>query len=143
MTGRATNYKVTAITYLSRQDGNQNGMVKSYEFYLSNDKNSWGSPVASGEFKNTTALQTAKLNTPQTARYLKLIAKSEINGNAWSSCAELGIEIVPGSTGISCLTPNASSVGNGNVYDLQGRRHDVAESLPHGMYIMEGRKIVK
>ena len=136
-------YKVTAFTYLARQDGNANGMVKSYEFYLSNDKNSWGSPVVSGEFKNTTALQTAKLNTPQTARYLKLIAKSEINGNAWSSCAELGIEIVPGSTGISCLTPNASSVGNGNVYDLQGRRHDVAESLPHGMYIMEGRKIVK
>ena len=136
-------YNITAITYLARQDGNANGMVKSYEFYLSNDKNSWGSPVASGEFKNTTALQTAKLNTPQTARYLKLIAKSEINGNAWSSCAELGIEIVPGSTGISCLTPNASSVGNGNVYDLQGRRHDVAESLPHGMYIMEGRKIVK
>ncbi|MBO7591401.1 MAG: discoidin domain-containing protein [Prevotella sp.] len=136
-------YNITAITYLARQDGNANGMVKSYEFYLSNDKNLWGSPVASGEFKNTTALQTAKLNTPQTARYLKLIAKSEINGNAWSSCAELGIEIVPGSTGISCLTPNASSVGNGNVYDLQGRRHDVAESLPHGMYIMEGRKIVK
>lgn len=136
-------YNITAITYLARQDGNANGMVKSYEFYLSNDKNSWGSPVASGEFKNTTALQTAKLNTPQTARYLKLIAKSEINGNAWSSCAELGIEIVPGSTGISSLTPNASSVGNGNVYDLQGRRHDVAESLPHGMYIMEGRKIVK
>lgn len=136
-------YNITAITYLARQDGNANGMVKSYEFYLSNDKNSWGSPVASGEFKNTTALQTAKLNTPQTARYLKFIAKSEINGNAWSSCAELGIEIVPGSTGISCLTPNASSVDNGNVYDLQGRRHDVAESLPHGMYIMEGRKIVK
>ena len=119
-------------------------MVKGYEFYLSNDKNSWGSPVVSGEFKNTTALQTAKLNTPQTARYLKLIAKSEINGNAWSSCAELGIEIVPGSTGISCLTPNASSVGNGNVYDLQGRRHDVAlEGLPHGMYVVDGRKIMK
>ena len=59
-------------------------------------------------------------------------------------CAELGIEIVPGSTGISCLTPNASSVGNGNVYDLQGRRHDVAlEGLPHGMYVVGGRKIMK
>ena len=137
----AQSYNITAITYLARQDGNANGMVKSYEFYLSNDKNSWGSPVASGEFKNTTALQTAKLNAPQTARYLKLIAKSEINGNAWSSCAELGIEVVPGSTGISSLAPSASSLGEGSVYDLQGRRHDVAESLPHGMYIMDGRKV--
>ena len=140
----AQSYNVTAITYLARQDGNANGMVKGYEFYLSNDKNSWGSPVVSGEFKNTTALQTAKLGTAQTARYLKLIAKSEINGNAWSSCAELGIEAAPNTTGISCLAPNASSLGEGSVYDLQGRRHDVAlEGLPHGMYVVDGRKIMK
>ena len=140
----AQSYNVTAITYLARQDGNANGMVKGYEFYLSNDKNSWGSPVVSGEFKNTTALQTAKLSTAQTARYLKLIAKSEINGNAWSSCAELGIEAAPNTTGISCLAPNASSLSEGSVYDLQGRRHDVAlEGLPHGMYVVDGRKIMK
>ena len=34
--------------------------------------------------------------------------------------------------------------GNEAVYDLQGRRHDVAwEGLPHGMYIVAGRKMVK
>ena len=56
----ATEYKVTAITYLSRQDGNQNGMVKNFEVYLSNDDSTWGSPVVSGQFKNTTSQQVAK-----------------------------------------------------------------------------------
>ena len=31
-------YQVTAFTYLARQDGNANGMVKAYEVYLSLDK---------------------------------------------------------------------------------------------------------
>lgn len=136
-------YNVTAITYLARQDGNQNGMVKAYEFYLSNDKNNWGSAVVTGEFKNTTSLQTAKLSTAKTGRYLKLVAKSEINGRAWTSCAELGIEIAAGTTGIGSLASN-SSMGEGSVYDLQGRRHDVAlKNLPHGTYIVDGRKVMK
>ena len=137
----AQTYNITAITYLTRQDGNQNGMVKAYEFYLSNDGQSWGSPVASGDFKNTTSLQTAKLQTPTAGRYLKFVAKSEINGNAWTSCAELSIEVASGSTGIdaNCQKP----IANSQYYDLQGRRHDVAsQSLPQGMYIVSGRKVV-
>ena len=135
-------YNITAFTYLSRQDGNQNGMVKAYEFYLSNDGQTWGSAVVSGEFKNTTSLQTAKLKTATAGRYLKFVAKSEINGRAWTSCAELGIEIVPESTGMGAMQGRAA--GGRSVYDLQGRRHDVAlGSLPHGMYIVQGKKIVK
>ena len=137
-------YNVTAFTYLSRQDGNQNGMVKAYEFYLSNDGKTWGAAVASGEFKNTTSLQMAKLKTATSGRYLKFVAKSEINGRAWTSCAELGIEIVPESTGITSLTTNPSPTDERNVYDLQGRRHDIAmENLPHGMYIVAGRKVIR
>ena len=141
----AQTYDVTAITYLARQDGNSNGMVKAYEFYLSNDKNNWGSAVATGEFKNTTSLQTAKLSTAKAGRYLKLVAKSEINGNAWTSCAELGIEVVPGGTGMDATLNDKGQMKNDiMVYDLQGRRHDVAwNRLPHGMYIVSGRKVVK
>ena len=135
-------YNITAFTYLSRQDGNQNGSVKAYEFYLSNDGQTWGSAVISGEFKNTTSLQTAKLKTATAGRYLKFVAKSEINGRAWTSCAELGIEIVPESTGMGAMQGRVAS--GRSVYDLQGRRHDVAlGSLPHGMYIVQGKKIVK
>ena len=135
-------YKITAFTYLSRQDGNQNGMVKAYEFYLSSDGNTWGTAVASGEFKNTTSLQKAKLKTATAGRYLKFVAKSEINGRAWTSCAELGVELASESTDIQALQNRTDDTRN--VYDLLGRRHDVAlESLPHGLYIVSGRKIVK
>ena len=135
-------YNVTAFTYLSRQDGNQNGMVKAYDFYLSSDGKSWGSAVASGEFKNTTSLQKAKLKTVTSGRYIKFVAKSEINGRAWTSCAELGVEVASAAVGISAVQPWIDS--SPSVYDLQGRRYDVAlESLPHGTYIIAGRKIMK
>ena len=138
-------YTISAITYLARQDGNANGMVKGYEFYLSNDKNNWGSAVATGEFKNTTSLQTAKLSTTKSARYLKFIAKSEINNNAWTSCAELGIDVVGDPTGIGAALNDKGQTRNEKAaYDLQGRKHDVAwDSLPHGMYIVDGRKVMK
>ena len=138
----ATNYNVTAITYLARQDGNQNGMVKAYEIYLSTDGNTWGSAAATGNFQNITAQQTAKLNTATIARYIKFIAKSEVNGNAWTSAAEIGVEALDETTAVNTLQKeNADSK---YVYDLQGHRHDASQaSLPPGVYIAQGRKIVK
>ena len=73
-------YWVTAFTYLARQDGNQNGMVKAYEVYLSNDGKTWGTPVVSGEFKNTTALQIAKLNTTTMGRLSLLLSRKSMVG---------------------------------------------------------------
>ena len=137
----ATNYNVTAITYLSRQDGNQNGMVKAYEIYLSTDGQTWGS-AATGNFKNTTALQTAKLKKTTTARYIKFVAKSEINGNAWTSAAEIGIEATNETTAINSV--QMQSQDTKYIYDLQGHRHDASQaSLPHGIYIAQGRKVMK
>ena len=138
----ATNYNVTAITYLARQDGNQNGMVKAYEIYLSTDGNTWGSAAATGNFQNITAQQTAKLNTATIARYIKFIAKSEVNGNAWTSAAEIGVEALDETTAINTLQKQNSD--SKYVYDLQGHRHDASQaSLPPGVYIAQGRKIVK
>jgi hypothetical protein len=141
-------YQVKAFTYLSRQDGNQNGMVKQYEFYLSTDGSTWGSPVASGQFKNTTALQTATLATPTAGRYLKFVAKSEINGNAWTSAAEIGIEADAEITAI--YTPEIKyNAQSGPVYDLQGRRIDSStlnaqvSKSNKGIFIQNGRKIVR
>ena len=153
-------YEVTAVTYLARQDGNANGMVKEYEIYLSSDGKTWGTAVATGEFKNTTALQAAKLKTAKTARYLKFVAKSEINGRAWTSAAEIGIEanseVDPtGVDGASHLNDKGEMINDkrGGVYDLQGRRVGSAEansslftlhsSLKRGLYISGGRKLLK
>ncbi len=83
-------YDVTGIIYTGRQDG-ENGMVKDFEVYLSNDQGKWGAPVYVGTFGKTSAPQTAKFNKSAEGRYLMFVAKSEVNGKAWASMAELEI----------------------------------------------------
>ena len=131
-------YKVTAFTYLARQDGNQNGMVKAYEVYLSTDGKTWGNAVATGEFKNTTSLQVAKLKTPKVARYLKFVAKSEINGNAWTSAAEIGIQAEADVTAIQSTETSYVPRSQG-YYDLHGRR---VKHPTKGIYLSQGKKVI-
>ena len=139
----ASEYKVTAITYLSRQDGNQNGMVKNFEVYLSNDGSTWGSPVVSGQFKNTTSQQVAKLTTTTKGRYLKFVAKSEINGKPWTSAAEIGIQVESDHTAIGQVKTDYQQ-NTAAVYDLNGRKmNGQLAQQPKGIYISNGRKIVK
>lgn len=133
-------YQVTSFTYLARQDGNQNGMVKKFEVYLSTDGKTWGSPVATGELKNTTGMQVVKLNVPTAGRYLKLVALSEINGNPWTSAAEIGIEAAADITSINKIPYNLST--NQYVYDLQGRRFSSNAPTPKGIYIRNGKKVM-
>ena len=137
----AKNYLVTAVTYLARQDGNQNGRVKGYESYLSNDSQSWGAAAVTGEFKNTTALQVAKLPATTEARYIKFTATSEINGNAWTSAAEIGIqaEAPDDVKDVESLMFNVQN--SASVYDLSGRQ--LTSSPVRGtIVIMGGRKIL-
>lgn len=131
-------YKVTAVTYMARQDGTQNGMVKAYDVYLSLDGKTWGQPVATGEFKNTSALQVARLKTSATGRYLKFVAKSEINGKAWTSAAEIGIQAEADVTAVSA--PRASGGGAAVAYDLAGR--PVSAHARPGLVIVEGQKML-
>lgn len=138
-------YMVTAFTYNGRTDGNQNGMIKAYEVYLSMDGKEWGSPVAKGEFKNTTAMQVATLKTPTLGRYLKLVALSEINGNKWTSAAEIGIRAASNNTAVEAVTGKPAQVPAG-IYDLQGRKltddPSLFTTLPKGIYITNGKKVV-
>ena len=131
-------YKVTAFTYLARQDGSQNGMVKGFEVYLSLDGKTWGTAVATGEFKNTTSLQVAKLKTAKVARYLKFVAKSEINGKAWTSAAEVGIQAEADVTAIKTTETGYISQPQG-YYDLRGRR---VSHPSKGIYLSQGKKVV-
>lgn len=119
----AKSYLVTGFIYTARGDGTSNGMVGQYEFYLSNDASKWGAPVATGSFKNATGPQTVTLSKAVEGRYMKMIAKSEVNGKEWTSVAELDIiadEVV------SPSTPNtASKITSGSTYYL----HDVSSGL--------------
>jgi len=136
-------YRITAVTYLARQDGNSNGMVKGYEIYLSTDGKTWGTAAATGNFQNTKAQQVAKLKSPVDARYIKFVATSEINNNAWTSAAEIGIEATADVTAIARPTADTTA-DDTSVYDLNGRRLSSAESLPSStVYISGGRKVLK
>lgn len=133
-------YDIKAFTYLSRQDGNQNGMVKDYEIYLSSDGKTWGTPVASGKFANTTSLQTAQLTKTASGRYFKFVAKSEINNNAWTSMAEINIVVEKKTTAISNVRDNDSYSNTDNAYyDLAGRK---VEHPAHGIFINKGKKVM-
>jgi PKD repeat protein len=83
-------YRVYEFIYLNRQDG-QNGRIKEYELYISEDTLDWGVPVSTGEFENTAAPQTISFDVPPNGQYFRLLALSEVNGNAWASAAEFSV----------------------------------------------------
>jgi len=84
-------YKIEKFVYVPRKDGD-NGRIKGFEIYFSNDPAKWGVPAASGEFANTSNEQSIEIASKPEARYFKLVAKSEAHGRAWATAAELGIE---------------------------------------------------
>jgi phospholipase C len=81
---------IKGFTYLPRQDDSDHGEVKDYEFYVSNDGADFGQPVAKGAFEAGKELKTVTF-APQSCRFIKLKALSEINGEAWTSAAEIGV----------------------------------------------------
>jgi len=81
---------IKGFTYLPRQDDSENGMIKDYEFYVSNDGQDFGQPVNKGSFDDGKDLHTV-IFEPVKCRFIKLKALSEINGEAWTSAAEIGV----------------------------------------------------
>ncbi|WP_162274041.1 discoidin domain-containing protein [Polaribacter reichenbachii] len=78
------------FSYLPRQDGNQNGRIKDYEFYVSSDNVNW-SLAAKGTWENTQDRKDVIFSEEVIARYIKLVGLSEVNGKSHGTCAELSI----------------------------------------------------
>ncbi len=75
---------LTGITYLPRQDM-ANGRIADFDLFAD------GSRIASARWPNTSELQILRFNQPVTTRSLRLVIKSECNGNAFASVAELDV----------------------------------------------------
>ncbi len=86
--GRQVN--VRGITYLPRQDM-QNGRIADVEIYCGNDAKSWTTPVAKAKWRNSDQLQKVEFQQPVSARYLKVVAKSEVNKSPFAAIAELDV----------------------------------------------------
>jgi len=83
-------YDLTGFRYMPRQDGGDNGRINGYEFYTSTDGENWGSAVADGNFTDT-AYEQEDLFTSVTGQYVKLIATSSHDNDAWTTVAEIGV----------------------------------------------------
>jgi alpha-L-fucosidase len=84
--------RVSAFTYLPRQDGVVHGMTDKYRFELSMDGKTWEN-AAEGEFGNLRANpieQTVPLKTPQSARSMRFTGLHAIEKNHVSA-AEVGV----------------------------------------------------
>lgn len=76
-------------------------------------------------------------------RYLKFVAKSEINGNPWTSAAEIGIQAESYTTAIQQVAADKQQ-NIAVLYDLNGRRiNGHLANQPKGIYISNGHKVVK
>ncbi|MBI4687472.1 MAG: discoidin domain-containing protein [Nitrospirae bacterium] len=97
-------YDIEGFRYLPRQDGEANGNIGQYEFYISKDGNNWGSLISTGTFANTSAEKEVRF-TKTTGKYIRLRALTEVNGNPWTSIAELSVI-----GGLSSTTVTSTSV---------------------------------
>jgi hypothetical protein len=82
-------YSINGFKYLPRQDGDQNGRVKEYEVFISQDGTNWTN-VANGFFENSATEQEVTFAST-TGRFFRFQALSEVNDNPWTSLAEINI----------------------------------------------------
>ena len=85
-----TPYTVGGFTYLPRQDGSLDGTVAKYSFYVSADSVNWGKPVFEGTFGKN-ANKKKVLFAGHAGKFVRLVAKSEVNGKPWTSAAEIRV----------------------------------------------------
>lgn len=86
-------YNIDAFGYLPRQATNSNGQVKDYMFYVSMDKENFGTPLSSGTFSTGVTEKVVTFAKPKLGRYVKFVAVSELKGSLdYTSGAELNIK---------------------------------------------------
>jgi hypothetical protein len=84
--------KISGFTYLPRQDESDHGTIKNFEFYVSKDGKDFGKPVKAGSFSDGKEKQTVRFEAKE-CRFIKLTALSEVNGEAWTSAAEIDVVV--------------------------------------------------
>ncbi len=92
-------FSITGLKYMPRQD-QSNGRIAQYEIYVSEDPTNWGAAMATGTWPNTADQKTVNF-TAKNGRYIRLRSLSEVNGNAFTSAAEISAIKQPISSGSS------------------------------------------
>lgn len=82
-------YTISGFYVLPRQDKSWNGTISNYKFYVSIDGVEWVE-VASGKLLKVKEEQFVEFS-PVVAKYISLVALSEVNGGSWTTVADLNI----------------------------------------------------
>jgi hypothetical protein len=83
-------YLLDGLRYLPRQDGQDRGNIARYALYASTGTDDWGTPVSEGTFDPGPGA-TKRNFTEKRARYVRLVALSEVSSRAWANIAELDL----------------------------------------------------
>ena len=84
-------YEIDKFYYTPRNV--ENGRIKGYELHFSKDGVNWYGRLC-GEFPNTSSMKTVDFPKPVEARFFKLVALSEVNGNPWASASEINVNVI-------------------------------------------------
>lgn len=101
---------ISGFQYLPRQDLSTVGNIGNYEFYVSPDGVTWGSPVTTGTFANSMVEKLVNF-TAKTGRFVRLRALTEVNGGTSTCVAELNILQEAAVNQVPLATPQALSTG--------------------------------
>ena len=83
-------HMVSGFRYLPRQDGQTDGMVGRYSFYVSDDDKEWGSAVTTGTFARGSAEQEVTFSA-KAGSFVRFVAHSEMHGHSSTSVAEITV----------------------------------------------------
>ena len=82
---------IRGFRYLARQDNSWNGAFSETEFSVSNSPDKFPEPVVSVTFEKVRKVQGVDCDEVIRGRYVRIRIRSEVNGNPWSSAAEIGV----------------------------------------------------
>jgi hypothetical protein len=83
-------HMVSGFRYLPRQDGQTDGMVGRYSFYVSADGQEWGNAVTTGTFSREMAEQEVTFPGKE-GSMVRFVAHTEVNGKSSTSVAEITV----------------------------------------------------
>jgi len=92
-------YEIRGFTYLPRQDGNTNGWINEYEFYVGDDGKNWNEPAAKGNFKLDDSLKKVILYSAESVysdqsvkgRYIRFVARKGFGDDPYTTIARLDV----------------------------------------------------
>jgi beta-galactosidase len=102
--------EMSGLGYTARTDSD-NGHIKDFEIYVSDDGIDWGSPMAKGSFSSEAGAETIRFPGSVKARFLKFVALSEQRGRSFATIAELRL-IEANSQASQAQTDTAKTTGN-------------------------------